>query len=153
MDWLNEAPDWPHLATLLMWIKVVEICAVVLLVLAVLTLLIGWVRHLSLWVRLSALLPLAASIGAALAVHALHTSYVYWDNSPTDLVMYARGAPLTFYRALYFIGTTTHTAMVLGWISIIVTEVLLVLGLVGVWRLRGKEVPDNRRPPLFGSFL
>jgi uncharacterized membrane protein len=77
VDWLNETPGWSYLASLLMWIKVLEICTVVLLVLAVLTLLIGWVRHLSLWVRLSALLPLAASIGAAIAVHALHTSYVY----------------------------------------------------------------------------
>jgi hypothetical protein len=153
MDWLNETPDYSSLASLLLWIKVLEICAAVLLVLAGLTLLIGWVRHLSLWVRLSALLPLAASIGAAIAVHALHTSYVYWDNSLTDLVTYARGAPLTFYRALYFIGTATHTAMVVGWISIIVTAVLLVLGLIGVWHLRGKAVPDNKWLPSFGSLL
>jgi hypothetical protein len=135
MDWLTEAPGWSDLDSLLLWIKVLEICAVVLLVLAGLTLLIGWVRHLSLWVRLRALLPLAASIGAAIAVHALHTSYVYWDNTLTALVNHPRGAPLTYYRALYFIGTATHTAVVLGWIFLIVTGVLLVLGLVGVWRL------------------
>jgi hypothetical protein len=135
MDWLAETPTWSYLASLLLWIKVVEICAVVLLVLAGLTLLIGWGRHLSLWVRLSALLPLAASMGAAIAVHSLHTSYVYVDNLITMLAN--SRAPLPFQvHVFYLVNTDTHTAMVLGWIFLIVTGALLVLGIVGFWRLR-----------------
>jgi hypothetical protein len=152
MDWLNEAPVWPIVAPLLLWIKILEICAVVLIALALLTLLVGWLRHLSWRIRLSALVPLAASVGAAIAAHAFHDTYVFWVNYLN--FWYNHRAPYAiFSHASYVIGNTTHAATVLGWVALVVTGILLALGLVGIWRLRGKAVPDSRRLPLFGSRL
>ena len=47
MDWLNEAPAYTGLAPQLLWIKILEICAGVLFAVALLTLLVVWLRHLS----------------------------------------------------------------------------------------------------------
>ena len=49
-----------------------------LLALTLLTFVVGWVRHLPWWARLSAVVPLAASIGIASAIPGLHTTYVFW---------------------------------------------------------------------------
>ena len=80
MDGLTEVPTWTGVAPLLLWIKTLEILALVLLALALLTVMIGWMRHLYWWRHLSALVPLAASVGAASTVHALHDTYVFWSN-------------------------------------------------------------------------
>ena len=54
-----------------MWIKILEVLAVVLLALTLLTFVVGWVRHFPWWARLSAVVPLAASIGIASAIPGL----------------------------------------------------------------------------------
>lgn len=123
-------------------IQVLEICAGVLLLLALLTLLVGWVRHLTWRVRLTALFPLAASIGAGIVAHALQETYRSWVNFLCALPRsFPPGVQTQFLQG---IATANHTAAVLGWVSAIVTGLLLVVSVVsvvsgvGMWPLRGK---------------
>jgi hypothetical protein len=141
MDWFNETPVYGFLEPQLLGVKILEICAVVLLVLALLTLLVGWLRHLSWRVRLSALLPLAASVAAGIAAHALHDIYVSWVGFLNYWlpVSYPLGNQILITRE---ITDANQTATVLGWVGIIVTGVLLALSLLGVWYLL---VPGRRR--------
>jgi hypothetical protein len=117
-------------------IQVTEICAGVLLLLALLNLLVGWARHLSWGVRGITLLPLAASVAAGIGAHALQDTYLYWVN----FLCYLGGSfPPGFQNHfLQGIADANHRAAVLGWVSAIVTGILLVLSGVGMWRLRGK---------------
>ncbi len=130
MDWFTETPYWPPMAPLLLWIKVLEICALVLLALAMLTFLVGWLQHRSWRIGLWALLSLVASGGAAIAAHALHSTYAFWVTE------FHHSVPLSIYSyAQYAIGNATHTATLLGWACVLVTGLLLSLSLVGLWRL------------------
>ncbi len=152
MDWLNEAPVWPIVAPLLMWIKILEICAAILLILTMLTLLVGWLRHLS-W-RI-ALLPLAASVEAAIAAHSFHDTYVFWVKY-LNFWYNHRASSTVFTYSGYAIGNATHVATVLGWVAIVVTGILLALGLVGMWRLtvpgrRGRLPASLPRAPSSGT--
>jgi hypothetical protein len=133
VDWLNETPAYTFLAPQLMWIKILEVCAAVLLVTALLMLLTGWLRHCSLRVQLIALLPLAASVGVGIAVLVLHGAYVYWVDFVGNLPV---SFPLAYQNWwLGQIAKANNTATVLGWVSVAVTGVVLVLSLVGFWRL------------------
>jgi hypothetical protein len=145
MDPLNETTYVPPLAHLLLWVKVLEVCALILLILALVTLLVAWRWRLSQRERASALVPLAAGIGTSIAVYALHTTYAYWNlelfaiyniwncgghgvcPGPPKVVL-GGGIPPQILSA-------TQAAMVLGWSAIVVTSILLVLGLLGAWRL------------------
>jgi hypothetical protein len=75
MDPLNETTYVPLLVNLLFWIKVLEVCALTLFSLYLVTLVVAWKLQLSRRVRASALVPLAAGIGACIAVCVLHTTY------------------------------------------------------------------------------
>lgn len=152
MDPLNEATYFPLLSPLLLWIKNIEVCSGILLILALLTLLMTWVRHVPWRLRLSALVPLAAGIAAGVVAHALHTTYAYWDTlSPRPL---PENAPLvlsstrvSFQHIQNGIASATQAATVLGWSSIVATGILLVLGLVSAWRLvatgRSRRLPPS----------
>jgi hypothetical protein len=141
MDWLTETSAVPEVAPLLLWIKIVEMCAVVLFALALITLVIGRMRHLSQWVRLTALVPLAAAIGAAIVVHVLHDSYIFWVNYSNAYIFGKSPPTVEFY---YYPGTanTDHTAAVVGWVVLIVTALCLIFCLVGAWR---RVQPEQRR--------
>ena len=143
MDWLTETSAVPEIAPLLMWIKIVEMCTVVLFALALLTLMVGWMRHLSWGVRLTPLVPLAASMGTAIAVHALHDSYIFWVNYSHT---YIGAKSPSEDESYYFPGTANidHTAAVVGWVVLMVTALCLILCLVGVWRL---VLPEQRQQP------
>jgi hypothetical protein len=134
MDPLNEASLYAILAPQLMSVKILQICAGILLILALLTLLIGWLCHLYWRVRLLALLPLAAGIAAEIVAHVLHDTYVYWVEFLNYWlpVSYPKGFQDHFLRE---IANADQAATVLGWTGVIVTGVLLALGLVGMWRL------------------
>lgn len=134
MDPLNETSLYSILAPQLLSVKILEICAAVLLILALLTLLVGWVRHLSWRVRLLALLPLAAGIAAEIVAYALQDTYAYWVGFLNYWlpVSYPKGVQDHF---LSEIANANQAATVLGWTGVIVTVVLLALSLVGVWRL------------------
>ena len=132
MDWLNEAPTWWGVAPLLMWIKILEVLAVVLLALTLLTFVVGWVRHLPWWARLSAVVPLAASIGIASAIPGLHTTYVFWAT----ICNFCCGhgcTPESLRAGARFAGMAAHMAVVLGWVGIIGAGLWLIL-LAGVAR-------------------
>jgi hypothetical protein len=142
MDPLSETSIFTSLAPQLLSAKILEICAGVLLVLFLLAFIFGWVRHLSWYVRLYALVPLTAGMASAIAAHALHDTYVYWVYG-----LYAASgagpAPQAYYERLQRdIASANQAATVLGWSGIIVTVILLALGLVGLWRLVG---PRRRR--------
>jgi hypothetical protein len=72
MDWLTESPAYYALGPQLMGVKVLEICAGVLLLLALLTFIIGWAQHRSRRIWLLALVPLAVGIAAGITAHVLH---------------------------------------------------------------------------------
>jgi hypothetical protein len=132
MDWFNETSFYPLLAPQLMWIKILELCAVILLATALLTLVVGWVRHLSWRVRLLALLPLAASIGAGSIAHHLHDTYIYW-NAFLGHLPYSY--PAGYYNhIMQLIFEANNQAELAGWFAICITGILLMLGLYGGWR-------------------
>jgi hypothetical protein len=149
MDPLNETTYVPLLVNLLFWIKVLEVCAIILVTLYLVTLVVAWKLQLSRRVRATALVPLAAGIGAGVAVYVLHTTYAYWNAQlvtayTVDPGVPGHGLPLGWtFRHVHVviiglgpeIPNATHTAMVLGWAAIVVTGILLVLGLVGAWQL------------------
>ncbi len=62
----------------LMWANCLVICASLLLALFLLTLAVGWARHFSPWLRLSALLSVLASAAVTLAAHHLYDTYAFW---------------------------------------------------------------------------
>ena len=142
MDWLTETAVWPAEAPLLMWIKILAMCTVILSALALLTFVFGWVRHLSWWVRVSALVPLAAAVGAAIAGHALHDTYAYWAS----YLQFGHGPQVYYIHGVLESDSADHIAAVLGWIGLIVTALWLVAVIVGFWRLMLSE--RRQRPAL-----
>jgi hypothetical protein len=157
MDPLNETAYLPQLAPLLMWIKVIEVCASILLLLALVTMLATWVWQLSWRMRLSALVPLAAGTAAGIAAHALHSWYVYWTNSALFTPRTSPGHVTPQYIADVLrllrpfedqFTSDLHTATILGWGILVVTAILVALGLLGTWRL----VAAGRHKPLPASW-
>jgi len=156
MDPLNETSYIPQLSSLLLWIKVIEVCTGALFALALLTLLAMSVRQLSWRVRLSALVPLAAGIAAGIVAHALHTTYVYWENvlslpepTPGHITVLLIKTHLVRYQHIQReVASATHTATILGWgVVVVVTGILLILGFLGAWRLvatgRHRQLPTS----------
>jgi len=145
MDPLNETTYVPLLVNLLFWIKVLEVCALILITLCLVTLVVARKLQLPRRVHASALVPLIAGIGASIAVHVLHSTYVYWNAQLVTAYTVDPGVPghgfppgWTFRQVhIGFTGlgpeipNTTHAAMVLGWAAIVVAGILLALGLVG----------------------
>ena len=144
MDPLNETTYIPQLMPLLTWIKVIEVCAGILLVLALVTLLAPSVWQLSWRLRLSALAPLAVGIAAGITVHALHSMYVSWTNSVL-FMPHTEGGHITpqviaAFRRFFqpfedHFTSDMHTATILGWVFVVVTAMLVALYLLGTWRL------------------
>jgi hypothetical protein len=148
MDPLNETPFSLQLAPLLMWIKVIEVCASMLLLLALVTLLATWVGRRSWRIRFLALLPLAAGIAAGIAAHALHSRYVYWTTSVPFGWLPSIPHPSPQSTAIINrwlrpfeeqFTSDMHTATLLGWGIVVVTAMLVALGLLGAWRLFTSE--------------
>lgn len=131
------AYEWPaFVAQQQTWIAVIEICAGVLLILALLNLLVGWLRHLSWRSRSTALVPFGAGIGAGIVAHSLQDIFLYWVNFLCNL---PRSFPQAFQNHfLQGIADASHSAAVFGWASVLVTGVLLVWSFVGMWRLEEK---------------
>ena len=132
MDWLTESPAYTGLGPQLMGVKVLEICAGVLLLLAILTFIIGWARHLSMRMWLLAFVPLAVGIATGIIAHALHDTYVYWVYYFGHIT---RLAPVAGERIDKEFANANQTAVVLAWVFVFVTGVLLVLSLLSWWRL------------------
>ena len=131
MDWLTETPAYGMtLAPQLLGVKILEICASALLLLTLLTFIVGWAWHLSRRVRVLALVPLAAGITAGSLSHVLHDTYVSWVSFLEHLAP-TYPPNLTLNNE---IASANQAATVLGWVFVIVTGILFVLGLFNVWR-------------------
>jgi hypothetical protein len=117
-----------------MWADLFVICAGILLALSLVTLAVGWERHLTWWVRLSALLPLAASGAAEGAAQHLYDTYASWAGFLPWGLPGAR-FPSQVVFIITELASANHQATVLGWVGVIVTGILLAVTLVGWWRL------------------
>jgi hypothetical protein len=104
---------------------------------ALLTCAVEWGRSLSRLARLSALLPLAASVAAAIVAHHLYDLHSYWDNylKVTLFTTRATDNPVFVDRLFNEIVNANQQATVLGWIGVMVTGIVLVLSLLGMWYL------------------
>jgi hypothetical protein len=144
MDWLAETPAYGiTLAPQLLGVKITEICASALLLLTLLTYLVGWARHLSGRAHLLVLVPLAAGIAAGITAHALHESYAFWVS------LFNRAPPTAPPNPNFIneIAKANQAATVLGWIFVSVTGVVVVLGLIRLWRLLVLTRPRNPAVP------
>ena len=124
---LTSVPDWHTI--LASWIKILYVCAGLLLVETLLILLLAWMRHLSWRVRLTALVPLAAGVGTVVAARFIDGMYFGgW---------FVLRSPIPSAQAQIIAGleNSIHRASVLGWLGIGLTSILLVLGLIGARRL------------------
>ena len=145
MDWLTETPAYGMtLAPQLLGVKILEICASALLLLTLLTFIVGWAWHLSRRVRVLALVPLAAGITAGITAHVLHDTYVSWVSFLEHLAP-TYPPNLTLNNE---IASANQAATVLGWVFVIVTGILFVLGLFNVWRSAVSGQPRDLSVPL-----
>jgi len=120
----------PHL----LWADLLVICAGILLALSLVILAVSWDRHFSRKARLSALLPLAASVAAEIAAHHLYDTYAGWAG----FLAWRLGGSMTeayLVQLIHELATANQEASVLGWIGVIVTGILLAVVLLGWWRL------------------
>ena len=142
MEFLQEPSRSVTLDPQLMWAKILVICACLLLAMALLTFAVEWGRSLSRLARLSALLPLAASVAVATLAHHLYDLYSYWDNYLNVTLFTRRPADNPFFvdRLFNEIVNANQHATVLGWIGVIVTSIVLALSLFGMWYLIKKAV-------------
>jgi hypothetical protein len=127
-----------------MWVNILSICAGILLVEALLILGVGWRWHLSWRVRYTAVISLAASAFAVLTAHHLYDTYASW-RAYLHVWLPESHVPESTAQVVSKIASANREATALGWVGIIVTSILLVLGLVGGWHL---VVPRQRRESL-----
>jgi hypothetical protein len=115
----------------LVWANILVICASTLLALFLLLLAVGWGRHFSRLIRLSALLTLSASIAATIAAqhfYATHTSWVAF----LDAWFRESHAPQSFAPVYTELVNANQQAAVLGWIGVLLTGILLALSLLSL---------------------
>jgi hypothetical protein len=142
------APFTPPLFTAsapqLEWADFLVICAGLLLAAALFLLTVSWERHWVWWLRLSALVPLAASVAAEVAAQHLYDTYASWA---AYLSWGLPGVRLKqqFVDIVNEITRANNEATVLGWVGVIVTVILLAVTLVGWWRLDGVETSRQSR--------
>jgi hypothetical protein len=117
-----------------MWADILVICAGILLALCLVTLAVSWERHLIWSIRLSALVPLAASVAADVAAQHLYDTYASWAGFLSWGFMAAHTKPLLLEIIAEY-TSANHQANMLGWVGVIVTGILLAVALVGWWRL------------------
>jgi hypothetical protein len=118
------------------------ICAGILLAGALFLLAAVWDRHFSWWIRLSALLPLAASVAAEIAAQHLFDTYASWAGF---LPLYLGGtAPeSTRVQILHALDNANQEASVLGWVGVIVMGILLAVVLLGCCRRHDTIFPEG----------
>jgi|SRR5215469_1206033 len=134
MDSLHGTSQNVTLDPQLMWANILVICASILLADLLLILAVGWKSHLSWRVRFTTVISLAASVFAVLTAHHLYDTYATWQAF-LDVWLPESHVPESVAQVASEIAYANHDATVLGWVGIIVTGILLVLSLVGVWRL------------------
>ena len=120
--------------SLLTWVQILRVCSIVLLALGLLVLLISWLGHLPWLVRLSGVLPLAASGFAWAAALHLQDTFGYLVQLEQDY-NFGGFAPRSYYTHLeHLMASALHNALVLAWLVVVVTSVLLLSSALGLWR-------------------
>jgi hypothetical protein len=123
---LLAVPDWPTI--LGNWIRILYLCAGLLLIETLLILILGWARRLSWRLRLGALAPLAVSVAAVVAARYIDGMYF------GGWVIQQSPIPSLQEQIIAGFNDSIRKASVLGWIGIGLTSILLVLGLVSAFR-------------------
>ena len=137
-------PNNAVVSSLLIWVQVMVACGVLLIIEALLVLVVALIKHWRWSILLRALVPFVASLGAGIAALQIHTTYLY----VLQLEGYFGGhAPPEYYSRLETrIANEIHGAQVLGWLVVVITCILLVVGLLGLWRIFLGRERDGRRP-------
>jgi hypothetical protein len=115
----------------LVWANILVICASILLALFLLVLAVGWGRHFSRLIRLSALLTLSATVAATVAAQHFYTTNASWVAF-LDAWFRESHAPQSFAPVYAELVNANQQAAVLGWIGVILTGILLAMGLLGI---------------------
>lgn len=128
--------------SLLTWVQVTVACGVLLFIEALLVLVVALIKHLRWPILLRALVPFVASLGAGIAALQIHNTYLY----VLQLEGYFGGSgPRLYYNLLERqIANEIHGAQVLGWLVVVITCILLVVGLLGLWRIFLRHERDGR---------
>jgi hypothetical protein len=130
--------------SLLTWVQILRACSIVLLALGLLILLTSWLGHLPWLVRLSGVLPLAAS-GFAWGV-ALHIQDTFGYLLQLEEDFSSGGSPpMGYYLHLeYLMAGSLHDALLLGWLVVVITGGLVLASTLGLWRglLMRKRLKD-----------
>ena len=125
-----------------MWATILAICASVLLALFLLLLAAGWRRHFSRLLCLSVLLTLSASLAATIAAWHFYATHASWVTF-LDIWFRESHAPQSFTSVYNELGTVNQQAAVLGWIGVLLTNILLAIGLLGMGPLVMRGRPDS----------
>ena len=96
------------------------------------------------WLRLSALVPLAASVAVDVAAQHLYDTYASWAAYLSWGLPGTR-LPQQFVGIIVGLTSANHQATVLGWVGVLVTGILLAVTLVGWWRLDGRGTSRQSR--------
>jgi hypothetical protein len=119
--------------SLLTRVQILRACSILLLALGLLVLLISWLGHLPWLVRLSCVLPLAASGFAWAAALHLQDTFGYLLQLEQD---YSDGGspPMGYYPHLeHLMASALHDALLLAWLVVVVTSVLVLASALGLW--------------------
>ena len=114
-----------------MWATILAICASVLLALFLLLLAVGWRRHFSRLIRLSALLTLSAGVAATIAAWHFYATHASWVTF-LDTWFRESHVPQSFAPVYNELVNANQQATVLGWMGVLLTGILLAMGLLGM---------------------
>jgi len=120
--------------SLLTWVQILRACSIVLLATGLLVLLISWRWHLPWLVRLSGVLPLAASGFAWVAALHLQDIFGYLVQLEQDYDFGGKPPPSYYLHLEHLMANTLHDALVLAWLVVAVTGVLVLTSALGLWR-------------------
>lgn len=119
------------------WIHVVLASAGVLVALALLALVAGWVWHVPWRLRLASVIPVAASIFAGIVALHLHETYLHVAQvQAVEEQALSLGYPPYGVTVLVpsQVLAEVQAATLLGWLVVSVTAGLLAIGILGLWR-------------------
>ena len=120
--------------SLLTWVQILRACSIVLLALGLLVLLISWLGHLPWLVRLSGVLPLAASGFAWAAALHLQDTFGYLVQLEQEYSGGGKPPPSYYPHLERLMASALHNALVLAWLVVVVTSVLVLSSALGLWR-------------------
>jgi hypothetical protein len=126
------------------WVHVVLASAGMLVALALLALVAGWVWRVPRQLRLASVVPAAASVFAGIVALHLHDTYLHVAQvEAVELQNFCCASPyLGPLPVPSQLLAEVQTATLLGWLVVIVSVGLLAIGILGLWL-----IPVQRRRP------